>query len=311
MRQLLISIPWTVLLLMAGPSAGSAEELLAPTLLEAGGRPIDVERDGHSAPSVGDFDRDGVRDLLVGQSYGGRLRIYRNQGTDAAPRFGGFTWFRAGGSLGNIPVDCRIGFTPQLVDFDGDGRRDLLSGSWPGEIYVFRGQADGLFAAAEPVKGRDGKPPDVGQAATAFASDWDADGGLDLVVGNMAEEVRLVPNEGSARHPAYGTPLRLSAGGAPIEVPEGDAGPVVADWDTDGKPDLIVGTGAGSVLWYRNTGPSRSRDRPGLLQAQPSPHLLDPDLDLHELGLPDGEVSLRESNLGGGWPLGVGLLRPE
>jgi hypothetical protein len=28
----------------------------------------------------------------------------------------------------------------------------------------------------------------------------------------------------------------------------------VADWDGDGKPDLIVGAEDGSVAWYRNTG---------------------------------------------------------
>ncbi len=89
--------------LMTVPSGVTAGELLAPTLIQAGGRPIDVEREGHSAPFVGDFDGDGVRDLLVGQYHDGRLRIYRNRGTDTAPRFDGFEWFRAGGAIGKVP----------------------------------------------------------------------------------------------------------------------------------------------------------------------------------------------------------------
>jgi hypothetical protein len=55
-------------------------------------------------------------------------------------------------------------------------------------------------------------------------------------------------------------------------VTEGDAAPVVADWDGDGKPDLIVGAGDGSVVWYRNEGTATA---PKLAAAQvlvpPSP----------------------------------------
>ena len=48
-----------------------------------------------------------------------------------------------------MPEKCYIGFTPQLVDFDADGRSDVISGCYPGEVYLFRRQADGAFAAGE------------------------------------------------------------------------------------------------------------------------------------------------------------------
>ena len=65
------------------------------------GKPLDVARDGHSAPFVGDFDGDGKRDLLVGQYHEGRLRVYRNRGDDAAAAVRGFLrWFEAGGRAG-------------------------------------------------------------------------------------------------------------------------------------------------------------------------------------------------------------------
>ena len=66
-----------------GPADG-AGELLAPVRLEAAGKPIDTDV-GHAAPFVGDFDGDGVHDLLVGQFGDGILWVYRNEGTDAAP----------------------------------------------------------------------------------------------------------------------------------------------------------------------------------------------------------------------------------
>ena len=101
MRGLMVLFPLAAL----GFTAGEApRELAAPVQLEAAGRPIDVEREGHSAPFVGDFDGDGLPDLLVGQFDDGRLRIYRNKGTKGRPRFDSYTWFEAGGKIASVPV---------------------------------------------------------------------------------------------------------------------------------------------------------------------------------------------------------------
>ena len=139
------------------------------------------------------------------------------------------------------------------MDLDGDRRPDILSGSWPGEIYFFRRQKDGTFAAGETLKDRHGKPLNVGSASSAFAVDWDGNGTLDLLVGNVLGEVYLIPNEGQGKALAFGKPRRLEAAGKPIRV-SGDAAPVAADWDGDGRLDLIVGAEDGSVVWYRNIG---------------------------------------------------------
>jgi hypothetical protein len=152
-----------------------------------------------------------------------------------------------------------------LVDFDGDGRLDILSGSWPGELYLFRHKADGTFAAGEQLKDKDGKAIKLGSASVVFAADWLGRGRLDLLVGDIEGHVFLVPNEGDAKKPAYGAAKKLQADGHEIKVPGGDAGPVVADWDGDGLPDLIVGCGDGSVVWYRNTG---TRTEPKLAAAR-------------------------------------------
>ncbi len=80
----------------------SADDLAPPFRVEAGGQPIDVEV-GHAAPLMVDFDGDGLRDLLVGQFGGGKLRLYRNTGTASVPKFGAFVWFQAGGSDAQVP----------------------------------------------------------------------------------------------------------------------------------------------------------------------------------------------------------------
>jgi hypothetical protein len=151
-----------------------------------------------------------------------------------------------------------------LVDLDGDGRSDVLSGSWPGEIYFFRRLPDGTFAAGETLKHPDGKPVNVGHASAAFAADWNADGRLDLLVGTFTGEVFFLPNEGAKGKPAFGKPVPIQAAGQPLRV-KGDACPVVADWDGDGKPDLLLGSEEGSVVWYRNAG---TRGKPVLEPAR-------------------------------------------
>jgi hypothetical protein len=151
------------------------------------------------------------------------------------------------------------------VDLDGDGRTDIISGSWPGEIYFFRRLSDGKFAAGVPLKGRDGKPINVGSASAAFAVDWNGNGAMDLIVGTVLGEVWLVPNEGKGKELAFGTPRRLEAAGKPIKV-NSDASPTVADWDGDGLLDLIVGADDGSVVWFRNIG---SAKEPKLEAARP------------------------------------------
>jgi len=88
-----------------GPSAADdrTTEFLPPVRLEAAGKPIDTQI-GHAAPFVGDFDGDGVRDLLVGQFGDGILWVYRNTGTNSKPRFAAGVKFKDGGPDGRVPT---------------------------------------------------------------------------------------------------------------------------------------------------------------------------------------------------------------
>jgi VCBS repeat protein len=187
-----------------------------------------------------------------------------------------------------------------LVDLDGDGYPDLISGSWPGEIFFFRGGPDHTFAPPVKLKYKNGKTINVGggrrdsgdmilvagdatfesaadggsiivyegeripipkgksggitgTASAVHAFDWNGNGVLDLIVGDVSGNVWLVPNEGTKKEYAFGKEIHLQASGQDIRV-AGDAGPFVADWDGDGKPDLIVGAGDGSVTFFRNIG---------------------------------------------------------
>jgi hypothetical protein len=88
---------------LAAPAPGPASELLPPVRLEAAGKPIDTAI-GHAAPFVGDFDGDGVRDLLVGQFGEGILWIYKNVGTNDRPRLAAGVKFKDGKADGRVPT---------------------------------------------------------------------------------------------------------------------------------------------------------------------------------------------------------------
>ena len=94
------------LTMLAGLVAGAdavAKELLPPVRLEAAGKPIDTDV-GHAAPFVADFDGDGVKDLLVGQFGQGILWVYRNVGTNAAPKLAPGVKFKDGKEDGRVPT---------------------------------------------------------------------------------------------------------------------------------------------------------------------------------------------------------------
>jgi hypothetical protein len=156
------------------------------------------------------------------------------------------------------------------VDFDGDGIGDIVSGSWPGELYLFRGEGKGTFAAGVNLRDAAGKVINPGNASTVFAFDWNGNGNLDLLTGNIDGTVQVYLNgQGSAGKgrgwSTFGKPTKLQVKGTDIRVEHGDSHPVAADWDGDGLPDLVVGCGDGSVVWYRNVG---TRTEPKLESAR-------------------------------------------
>jgi len=162
------------------------------------------------------------------------------------------------------------------VDFDGDGILDLVSGSYdPGELYLFRGLGKGRFAAREVIRDKSGKPilkvPNQKDKVESFGSwmtlvDWYDTGKLDILVGTFDGMMFLRRNEGTRTEPVYSTENEwVMVGPKRLRVPGGThASPVIADWDGDGRWDILTGCEDGGVYWYRNVGtPGRPAfDRP-------------------------------------------------
>lgn len=183
-----------------------------PLLLPAGAEPgnADIAKICTRA-FVADLDDDGNLDLVSG-NFGGTFALF--MGEDA----GGFapqaTWLQAAGK----PMQVEYHSDPFLVDWDGDGDLDLLSGSASGGAFLFRnvgnagepkfGAIETLVDAASShatkvVAWQDGVPqPESAESLAArlrfgdahptgpssstrvWADDVDGDGTLDLLIGD-------------------------------------------------------------------------------------------------------------------------------
>lgn len=71
-----------------------------PVRLRTKSGPVRVEAPGWAAPCWHDVDRDGRKDLVVGQFRDGKMRVHRNLGEDELAE--GF-WLEAGGKVAEVP----------------------------------------------------------------------------------------------------------------------------------------------------------------------------------------------------------------
>jgi FG-GAP-like repeat len=88
------------LLMVAIASPAAASDFEPPIMMKAAGKAIRVESPGYAAPCWADVDKDGHKDLLVGQFNDGKIHVYRNLGDG---EFAERTWLEADGQTATVP----------------------------------------------------------------------------------------------------------------------------------------------------------------------------------------------------------------
>ena len=190
----------------------------------------------HFAPALGDLDGDGDADMLLG-TWRDAILYFRNDGTRAAPKF-------VLADSAAVTLTRGSHAAPSLADLDGDGDLDLLVGEASGSVNYYRN--DGTPSGAKfALVSDEWEGIQAGRRSAPRVVDLDADGDLDLVVGNESGTPLVYRNTGSPKAPAF----RREA--ASVEWPPLGA-PAFGDLDGDGDPDALVGTASGGVIHLRN-----------------------------------------------------------
>ena len=258
-----------------------------------------IDVGSESSPTLTDLDGDGDLDLLLGNKIQpgerntGRLYWYENTGTRAAPRLV---------LRGALPLSGQYHYAPASGDLDGDGRVDLLVGSFGSRLAWWKADGRGSVTLADSALVTITR----GSHTTPALGDLDGDGDLDLLVGRSSGYLTYFRNDGSKSVPRFTLVSDEWEGMRPGRR----SAPHLSDLDGDADLDLLVGTDDKGLLLYRNEGTARAArfvpDSAFRLDVPPISAPTTGDLD------GDGIPELIVGNAGGGaLYFGVPAQRPR
>ena len=250
-----------------------------PELLKIDGAPIRLIKNeavpgteepiwGYTTIDVGYWDEDDLPDILVNE-HNGNIVYLKNVGTREKPELSEpqvleVEWngepqkpeWSPGTAKGNeLLAPWRT--SPVIMDFNEDGLNDLVVMDYEGYLVVYprvkkengdlvlaHPQRSFVFQTGEPVLLNQLKGKSSGRLKITFA-DWDGDGLKDLIVASKpgVDWMRNIGKKDGKMVLQYmGRVVSRTLMG------HSDA-PVVADWNKDNVPDLLVGTESG-VFYY-------------------------------------------------------------
>jgi hypothetical protein len=198
-----------------------------------------------------DWNNDGKKDLITGEN-SGNIRIYLNTNTDADPQFSGYTLLQESGAN----FDCGSYSHPHVVDWNNDGKKDVLCGEASGRIYLLINtgtDANPVFSGKEFVKDGGGNL-DPGGVSAPTVCDLNRDGKKDLLIGETYGKLHFYENKGTDAAPVFNGKVLIQAGGGTFSTGFYTR-PDVVDWDDDGVMDIICGAYDGHIHFLHAVGP--------------------------------------------------------
>ena len=207
-------------------------------------------------PRLVHWDGDGRKDLIV--SLGdGRVMVFFNTGTDQDPLFDDGTPLQAGPPGQKVDIDVGDRATATVVDWNNDGRKDLVVGALDGYIHLFLSEGTSMapdFVDEQFAQASGGPLLVETYRSSPAVGDVTEDGRKDLVVGDTDGRLLMWVNLGTDDSPYFGDYAEVLSDGVPIDLPSSRSRPALCDWDNDGAVDVLIGSSDGTVRLYRNLG---------------------------------------------------------
>jgi FG-GAP-like repeat/Bacterial Ig-like domain (group 3) len=181
--------------------------------------------------ATGDFNRDGVADLVASNSVTNQVAVLLGNGDGS---------FQA-------PVLYAVGTSPWNVvvgDINNDGFQDLaVASDGTGSVSVLVGNGDGTFKPYIPFS--------IGssQVGSVALGDFNHDGFPDLATTSAPDNSVYVSLNLKTATPSFGTPTKYAMNSGPYYL-------TIGDFNRDGNPDIISANGNNVGILLGTAGPT-------------------------------------------------------
>jgi len=267
-----------------------------------------------------DSDGDNDQDLIIGDVECTTVQYIHNSGDLQAPVFNDTTKLYPNFPVKNTNgtyINIKVFPCAYNVDADGDNRKDLIAtpNAFGTEnfqsVWLFRNASTTATANLQLVKKNflQDEMIEVGQNSFPALIDYDADGLMDLLIGNAGyyindsqkSRLTLYKNIGSSSVPVFSLITRDYASLSTYSI--NNIAPAIGDIDNDGDVDICIGNSSGQVHWLQNTAGSGKPCNFSVLKINPfsfttvssaaAPQLFDFDLD----GKLDLMIGMKNGNI--------------
>ncbi len=224
---------------------------------------------GYTTISVGDWDDDGLKDIVV-NSIWGKIIWYKNIGSINKPKlaeaqaikidWNGETqkpaWYWWEPEQNNFVTQWRT--TPYMIDWNKDGLMDLVMLDYEGYLSLFeRTKKDNqlILLPGKRIFYNENNEPLRLNSKTAGGSgrrkltivDWDLDGKLDLLVNSKNCDFYKNISKSGEKVVFKNTGILTNQ-----KLAGHSTSPTIVDWDKNGIPDLLLGAEDGHFYYLKN-----------------------------------------------------------